>query len=111
MDSGATLIKMPDGSWAIGIECNGRGASQITCLGLAGNECPGGYDVLEDMGHEADESHGRAFAGRSFASARSDQYETHHGTMLIRCHGPSRYQVQLAEQARLAKEALAKEAE
>lgn len=44
----STPITSPTGEHWIGVDCTGH--SQVACYAEAGNECPGGYDILENQG-------------------------------------------------------------
>jgi|SRR5579863_131875 len=78
--SNAVHVVGPDGSsnW-VAIHCRGQQA----CWELAGEECPGGYDVMDRQGGTAVVGYGSATRYGAFATTRS----FFEGDMLVKCHG------------------------
>lgn len=88
----ATPIRSPNGENWIGIDC--RSQSQVACLAEAGNQCPGGYDQIDSESHFSMVS--SAVATQQVAVATS--HESHHGSMVIKCHGQSKVELEYARE-------------
>ena len=96
-------IRSASGENLIGVDCKSH--SQNACLAEAGNQCPGGYDVVDSEGHTT--SGFKAFVNQTFGSASTT--EIHNGSMLIKCHGKSLMEIEAAK--READEAAKREAD
>jgi hypothetical protein len=80
-------IRSPQGDNWIGIDCKGH--SQVSCLQEAGEQCPSGYDVMNSEEHFSTASSAVATTQVAVASV----HEVHNGSMVIKCHGKSTFEL------------------
>ena len=91
----STAIRAPNGEDWVGVDCAGH--SEVSCLSEAGNQCPSGYDIKDQEGHFSTQlSSSTVLVGQVGSSATNTQ-EVHSGSMVIKCRGKSRKQIE-AEQ-------------
>lgn len=95
----STAIRAPNGEDWIGVDCAGH--SQVACYAEAGYQCPGGYDIQQEDGHFSTQFNSNAIAVGNTASSSANTHEVHSGSMVIKCHGKSKAQID-AEAERVA---------
>jgi hypothetical protein len=83
-DAISVPIIAPSGEHMIGVDCGGR--SQVACYAEAGHQCPSGYDIQDSEGHFTTEAK-NVVVGQV---ATSSVHESHYGSLIIRCHGKSK---------------------
>jgi hypothetical protein len=86
-------IRSPQGDNWIGVDCKGH--SQVSCLQEAGEQCPSGYDVMNTEERFSTAASAVATTTVSVASL----HEVHNGSMVIKCHGKSKAQIEREVQA------------
>jgi len=72
-------VVMPDGSSGHAIHCH----KQVDCWRIAGQECPGGYDVYDKQGYTGQDSYATVNQSGGFAASGT----TFTGDMLVKCKG------------------------
>jgi hypothetical protein len=85
----STPIVSPTGEHWIGVDCKGQ--SQNACWAEAGYQCPNGYSIQDNEGHFSTEFNLNA---NSFTGVNASQREIHTGSMIIKCQGKSRAELE-----------------
>jgi hypothetical protein len=81
-------IRSPQGDNWIGVDCKGH--SQVSCLQEAGEQCPSGYDTIDSDTHFSTAANAVATADVAVVKV----HQVHDGSMVIKCHGKSKAQIE-----------------